>query len=258
MPQTERPQRPGGGSGGGSGKAQGAKRRGGTGVKPLGGVSAVEAGGLDYRDPNRSVGYDIEAGVSFVAADYFDGDEWAPQGWGPERMAELQLAMHKAGLLSDSVHIGEWLEESANAFKNVLEFANRTGVSWEDALGRMASSPTLKSLKGSGPTRAPFAARLSNPEDLREVFKQSAYGLLGGKGFIDDTQLDQMVSAYHQIETSSQRSAYDAAGAGGAATEAPRPDTFAEGQLEELDPEGVKAGRMASYVGALEGLLRNG
>jgi hypothetical protein len=244
---ADRPSRPG--SSGSSGKAQGAKRRPtGNAPKPLGDVSGVTQGGLDYRNPNMQVGYDVEAGVAFTVSNYYDGDEWAPQGWGPDRIAQLQEAMVAAGLLSGDFNLGVWMDESANAFKKLLAHANRAGVGYEDALVQLSSSNTA-SLRGGGgggggSGRAPFAARLSNPEDLREVFKQSAYNL----------QLDQMVSAYHQIETSSQAAAYG----GGTAVEQPSADTFAEGQLEELDPEGVKAGRMAGFVGVLEGLLRGG
>lgn len=252
---ADRPSRPGGSGSGGKGKAQGAQRRKtGNAPKPLGGVSAVTQGGLDYRNPNMQVGYDIEAGVSFSMSNYFVGDEWAPQGWGPAQIADLQEAMVAAGLLSGDYNAGVWMDESANAFKKLLAHANRSGVGYEEALMQLASSNT-KNLRGSGGGgRAPFQARLSNPDDLKEVFKQSAYNLLGGQGFVDEGQLDTMVKAYQEHEVKAQRAAYG----GGTVVDPPSAQTFAKEQIEEIDPAGAEATRFAGYTSVLERLIGGG
>ena len=251
-----KPSRPGGPTSGGKGKAQGAqKRKTGVAPKPLGGVSAVTQGDLNARNPNVQMGFDIEAGVSFSMSNYFVGDEWAPQSWGPAQIADLQEAMVAAGLLSGDYNAGVWMDESANAFKKLLAQANRMGTGYEDALVALASSNT-KNLRGSGGGggRAPFQARLSNPDDLKEVFKQSAYNLLGGKGFVDEGQLDTMVKAYQEHEVRAQRAAYG----GGTVVEQPSAQTFAKEQIEEIDPAGAEATRFAGYTSVLERLIGGG
>lgn len=247
---ADRPSRPSGSSGG-KGKAQGAKRRAGNAPKPLGGVSAVTQGGLDYRNPNMQVGFDVEAGVAFTVSNYFDGDEWAPQGWGPNAIADLQAGMVAAGLLTGHYNAGVWMDESANALKKVLAHANRTGTDMWTAIAELASSNTDKHPGPGGAGRAPFQARLSNPDDLKNVFKQGAYNLLGGGGFLDDSQLDAMVKAYQEQEVKAQRAAYG----GGTTVDAPSPQTFAEEQIEQADPKGAEAARFAGFVGVLENLM---
>lgn len=95
---------------------------------------------------------------------------------------------------------------------------------------------------------------MSNPDDLKEVFRQAAYNTLGGRGFVDDAQIDQFVKAYQEQEIKAQRAAYD----GGQVTDPPSASTMAEESVEAADPEGAEASRFAGYVGVLENLIGGG
>jgi hypothetical protein len=223
--------------------------------QPIGGVGAdsVQQGTPGLRTGDM-VG-DLEAGVLGVAPGYFDGDEWMFVDKSPEDIANIQVLLVQAGLLSDDIPIGAWDARSATAFRKILEVANRTGTDWSTALLGYADKPTLGDLLGKGSTRAPFVARLSNPDDLKEVFKQAAYNRLGGKGFVDDEQLQRFVDTYQEQEMRAQRAAYNAAPSGGTVTEAPAADVEAEAALKEADPAGFKAAGFARYASVLESLI---
>lgn len=198
---------------------------------------------------------DPEANVLGVRPGYFEGDDWSIlQGKSPEDVAQIQVLLVNAGLLSNDIPIGAWEQKSATAFRKVLELANRTGVDWGTALLNYASTPTLKDLTG-GSTRAPLTVRLSNPDDLKSVFKQAAYNQLGGKGFVDDAQTQRFVDTYHEQESKAQRAAYNAAGSGGTVTDAPQADTAALDQLKTEDPAAYQASQFATYGRQIRDLL---
>lgn len=223
---------------------------------PIGGAASpdVRQGTPGLRTGDQV--YDPETGTLRVSPGYFEGDEWMFAGKPPEDVADVQMMLIKAGLLSEDIPIGAWDERSAKAFAKILETANRTGVDWGTALMQYADKPTLKDLMG-GSGRAPLTVRLSNPDDLKEAFRQVAYNTLGGK-FVDDQQAQHFVDAYHQMEASYQRAAYSSAASGGTVTEAPQADTAALEQLKAEDPAGYQAAQFANYGRLLRDTLMGG
>lgn len=203
----------------------------------------------------RDVVYDIEAGVAAVASRYREGDEWRFTASSPEDIASIQRMLDAAGLLTGDFALGVWDNKTASAMKQVLAYANRSGLTWQAALQRMASGgAALKAGRrsgGGGGVGRVFAPQVSNPEELKSIFKQASYTLLGGKSFIDDATLDRMVTAYQQEEIRAQREAFNRS----TAVAPPSPQTFAEQQIEQTDPKGVEAARFASYVSVLDNLI---
>lgn len=198
-----------------------------------------------------------EPGVPFyVQPRYYEGDETDMfVGLSPEAVAVLQSKMVSAGLLTGKYNVGTWTQDSAKAFQQVLGYANQRGVSWQDALDEYEASG--QAFAAAHPAKGPvFTARLSNPDDVKEVLRQASYNLLGGK-FIDPAQEDAFVGSFNQMELNSQRAAFDAqTGGGGTVVDAPSAATAAETEVKTLDPAGARAKLFDDY-GTVFGNLLN-
>ncbi len=210
-------------------------------------------------DPFDPEGFAVE-----VTPGYMNGAGqamWA--GASIETIAWLQEQLVHAGLIGadDAYPKGVYDNGTDKAFDFILAYANAQGLTWEAALAQYQSGyqSALSAGKGPrGPKGPTFTPRLSNPDDLKKVFKQVTMQNLGGN-FLDEAQVSQMVEAYNQIELGSQRQAFNAAvGGGGTTVEAPQADTFAEGELAKIDPTGVKAAKTAAYASRLEQMLAGG
>jgi len=231
-------------------------RGGGSPAPTYGGGGGATIGRIDqragqgYREADTV--YDVEAGVIGIAPRYRNGDELIPLKLGTEFVASANILMMRAGLLGKDTATGVWLDKSVNAFKQVLAYANRTGLTWQGALEEMAGAGDASGLNDTGSGRAPFQARLSNPDDLKEVVKQTAFNVLGGKGFVDEDQLNEIVSSFQEKELTFQKRAH---GGGGVIEEPPSLDTAALAQLKETDPDGYQAAQFSRYGKLLEGLI---
>ncbi|MCP4227366.1 MAG: hypothetical protein GY773_28815 [Actinomycetia bacterium] len=189
---------------------------------------------------------------------YYAGDEFLPAGWSPERVSDLQKQLAKAGWLNpDSVaEFGTFDSTTSSAFRNLLEQSNRSGKDWLTTLRSNMTTTARRRLEAStaarqtgGGGRAP-TIRLSNPDDLRATFRQVARAQTGGV-FVEDDQIEAMVSAFQAQEASFQRAAIG----GGTVTAPPRADTFAATELEAINPGGATANRFAQMAGALEQIV---
>jgi hypothetical protein len=200
-------------------------------------------------------------GSVLVRPAYFEDDLLQFGGYGEEWVSMTQQQLIAAGLLPEGASFskGIWDTTSQSAFANVLAYANLRGITWEQAMADYVAmgADRLARIKGPGAQGPKFTPRLSNPEDLKKLFRQVATQNLGGK-FVDDAQMESMVAAYQQIELSSQRQQFSAQVGGGQSTDTEQPDTYAERALEELDPAGTQATKFSSYVGVLEQLLGAG
>lgn len=223
---------------------------------PVGGINQRPGAGTRQQD----VVYDVEAGTVGIAPRYREDDQWMflRNGARPDTIASVNTLLMKAGLISGEIPLGSWLDKSAKAFSQVLAYANRTGMTWDAALQELAADGEASGVGasrrgggGGGATRAAFQPRLSNPDDLKEVFKQAAYNTLGGRGFVDDAQLEGFVRSYQEKEIASQRAAFS----GAKVVDAPQADTAALAQLKETDPDGYQATQFANYGKLLEGLI---
>lgn len=155
----------------------------------------------------------------------------------------IQAALVNSGFIKEKKWNGlgnRFDETSFKAWGRALTMAARSGKSiWEvlgaknqhdfwsnaqgnvnDALKRLAGN-----LGGGGPKRAPFQARLTNPDDLKAVATRAAQETLG---YVPDSAfLDQFVKLYQGMESGAQRTAYN----GGNYTAPADPGVAAEKQL---------------------------
>ncbi len=261
MPQTDSPTRPtssGSSTSTDANRAPGRTKTATPTRNPIGGYGAsapnVQQGTPGLRQENMA--YDPETGTLGVAAGYYEGDEWMfiSNGASPEEIASIQAMMVQANLLSGEVPLGVWDDRSAKAFTKILEVANRSGVDWSTALMGYADKMSIAGMKSGGSGRAPLQVRLSNPDDLREVFKQAAYNRMGGK-FASPDQEQAFIDAFHAAESGYQHAAYNQ---GGTVVEPPSADTMAEQTLKETDAAGVEAGGYAGYARQWRDMLMGG
>lgn len=177
-----------------------------------------------------------------IPARYFEGDEWTPSSLAPEKIAQLQAALARAGLIGpkDKYRLGVWDDTTRSAYRNALETANASGVDDQTAIAMYANSHTIAPDPSAG--RAPLVTRMPNPDDLRATFTSAARSLLGHRA--DDALIERMIAGYQQASAQEQTAGYDlAGGTGGVVTEAPTPSAFAEQQLRAAAPEDVAAHR---------------
>ena len=203
----------------------------------------------------QSIAQDVFPGESYgqepqgIGPRYYEDDLDRIAGLSPEYLTQLQYSLQNAGLIK-TFRKGLWSETEDNAMASVFAYANRQGLLWEDALADFASNAELIGGAGAGAGRQ-FTARLSNPDDLRKAFTQSLYDAQGGR-FFDDTQMQQMIDAYQQIEYGAQRAAFDNAGT---VTEPPTAQTFAREEAKKTDAAGVEAAGIADYGQIFEELI---
>lgn len=122
--------------------------------------------------------------------------------------------------IADLQAIAAWLEE-----------ANITGFTAERYLTEMAKR---KRDVSSGRSRPRY--RVSNPEDLKAVFRRSAQEILG-RGFTDE-EASRAVQAYQQQEIAAQQAMY---GGAQTVTEAPAADVFAQQYAQQIAPTEANA-----------------
>lgn len=213
----------------------------------------------------RATAFDPEEIQQFggvrVSAEYDDQWLYSFAAQDPTFIRKIQYGLLGAGLIDDNDIFapGVFDDVTSKGMSSVLGYANRAGITWEQALdelmqGGMERMAALNAAK-KGPKGPVFTARLSNPDDLKKMFRQTAYNMLGGQ-FIAEDQQQAFVDAYHQIELGAQRAAFDAqVGGGGTVVDAPNPQTTAEQQVEQLDPDGVKAKRINDYASMFEKMI---
>lgn len=118
--------------------------------------------GADYKAPTRqgivpfeglhpggSMGTTTVFGTRPHEGMYTRDDAWLLPYEDPDQIPQLQLQLVQAGLLNPKqVREGLWDEASANAYANVLGFANAYGLSASDALTALVNNPDAGALKG--------------------------------------------------------------------------------------------------------------
>lgn len=162
---------------------------------------------------------------------YFDGMQYAPASEPVEDIIEKQRLMVIAGILdpSDGFMLGVWDPTTVDAYTTLLEYANQSGLTADQALRRWAESPGTM---GGGAGRngeggggdftidengnivpfeetfvpPPLEVRTTNKDDLRRVFRQAVINSLG-RGWSDE-QINELVEAYNWKEIAVQQEAY--------------------------------------------------
>lgn len=172
----------------------------------------------------------------------------------PERIADIQKALARAGILAKETAYQIWTPETASAMGKVLAYANQRGLLWQDALDEWAAAGVAAGLD-KGPAGPKFTPRLSNPDDLKATFRQVAYNRTGGN-FMDEGAYDRMVASYQDAEMKAQRAQFDAAVAGGGTTvDAPSAQTFGEQQVKAADADLVAAHDISGFGKVFESLM---
>lgn len=204
---------------------------------------------VDKTNPTRVLRYEGFQAVDPKSSQpippkYYDGDNYQLATYGPERQAQIITQLQKAGYLTDKHKFGDPLSKPIAAFASLMAEANLTGQTWEAMLQFRQSNPV------SGTTGGLQTYRVSNPADLRSVFRKAAQSTLG-RGDLPSEQVDRMVNAYQQAERGYQQQA----AAGGTVTEAPSATTFAQERIEQKNPDEATAYKFAQYAQVFEKLL---
>lgn len=201
------------------------------------GMSALEAGA----DPGG-----LPMGQQ--PARYFDGDQYMPRKFTPQRIWELQQELARIGFLTGPFQKQVWDQPTADAYAKVLAYANQQGLTEQAALFKLtATGPEGSGMRftvdeqgrivplGSDTGRAPLVARKTDPEVLETVFRKATTELLGEAW--DPNRIRGMVAAYNQMEIQRQQDMYEAGAEGGTVVDIPSPESYAETQIEQQDPE---------------------
>jgi hypothetical protein len=98
----------------------------------------------------------------------------------------------------------------------------------------------------------PVQITLPNPDDLRNIFRETARETLGG-GRKLDSKLDEMVAKFNEKIAAYQRGQQDPAG--GTFVEPPSPQTFAEGYAKRVDPVAYDARKLLDKLDYLSQML---
>lgn len=204
---------------------------------------------VDKTDPNRILRYEGFQAVDprtgqQVPPKYYDGDNYELATYGPEKQADIIVKLQKANYLTDRHKPGDPLTKPIAAFAALMAEANLTGQTWDALLQFRQTNPVSA---GSGQLTT---YRVTNPSDLRSVFRKAAQDTLG-RGDLPQEQVDRMVNAYQQSERSYQQKA----AAGGTVTQAPSPTTFGQEQIEQQNPDEAQAYKFAQYAQVFEKLL---
>ena len=152
--------------------------------------------------------------------------------WDSERVRSFQERAWRAGLFGDvdlgDLRLGAHDDDTFRAWASIVDAAGRSYAAGQkrtpdDFLGELErSAPPIEQQRQT--------IRISNPEDLRAVFRQVVIRRLGQGP--DDEVLDRMVANYQAEE---QRVGAQLA-EGGVVTEAQSAETFADAMARGIDP----------------------
>jgi len=170
----------------------------------------------EYGNPNGEIGGGVGTRTVSIAPRYFDGDEWRPANLPPDRIAEQQRALVDAGLLAEKdyhAEIGSWGQRSVDAYARLLQNANATGLSADEALGTLQSAAAARG-KAPDPSRVPepLVIRLTNPDDIKALANDVSVRRLGRR--LSDDQLERHVAAWQSSEREAQERQYQMTGSG--------------------------------------------
>lgn len=170
---------------------------------------------------------------------YREGAEYVPSTLAVEDRARLQLAMRQAGLFTkkERFTVGVWDDNTRNAYRRLLEYANGAGLTWQDALTEYAAAKAA----GGGDLdeesqRAPLVVKISNPADIRRGFDATLPGIIGRK--LRPEELERFTRAYQAVEEAEQRQVYSMSETGGTVVEGPSLAGFMADQAQAIDPAG--------------------
>lgn len=182
-----------------------------------------------------------------VRAGYVEGDEWRPRNAPPEAIEKLQRDLILAGLIDpdDTITPGNFDATTRAAYKKLLAEANGMGVADGDALASLLENPIQQAPKKPA---ALNQKSVSNPADLRTIFKKAIRSTLGTSAIPED-ELERMIGAYQQKELAAQSDTNPMV------TQAPAADVFAADEAKRLDPERAGGRSVQRAAGVLSRML---
>ena len=191
-------------------------------------------------------GFEPAGQVAPVRPRYFSGDEDGITKFSTEQIATIQYNLSKNGLMSRKYTPGVVDDKTRSGFRELLGIANREGVDWGAALGVVN-----KAMEGAG-TGTVQAYQMSNPDDLKAVFKKAAQEMLGRN--LQDGDLNSLVQAFQQQEVAYQKKA----ALGGEVTTTPTPATFAARNIEKDFGKEVNLQKMENIFKSIDQALTGG
>lgn len=207
-----------------------------------------------------------DAGVTWtgsipVAPSFFEGDEVGFLfSLRPDAVAALQSQLTAAGLLDPEAYQPGFVGGASNdptvsAIQVVMSYANRAGYrTVTDALRAYTSSGfgavgAQGYGGGAGAKRLP--APVSNPDDLKGVFRAAVIDTLG-TGW-SDGQINAMVADYQAHERAYNSQV--AAGESAPEVQLPSAETFAVTAAKAADPTGAQGQEFLEAGNALQSML---
>ena len=177
---------------------------------------------------------------------YFSGDEDAINSYSKETIAQLQYNLSRNGLMGRKYTPGIVDNQTRSGFKELLGVANRQGTDWSAALSSVAQAGV------STGTKLP-AYQLTNPEDLKAVFRKAAQDSLGRN--LQDGDINRLIQAYQAQEAQYQK---QVATVGGVVTQAPSAQAFAQSAINKDFGTEVNTRKLSDIFGAIDANLRKG
>ena len=177
---------------------------------------------------------------------YFSGDEDAINSYSKETIAQLQYNLSKNGLMGRKYTPGIVDNQTRSGFKELLGISNRQGTDWVNALGSVSQAGV------STGTKLP-AYQLTNPEDLKAVFRKAAQDSLGRN--LQDGDINRLVETYQAQEAQYQK---QVSTVGGVVTQAPSAQAFAQSAINKDFGTEVNTRKLSDIFGAIDANLRKG
>ena len=204
---------------------------------------------------------------------YKSGDEFKPAGKDTDSIIDMQRKLVVSGYLTveDKYRLGDWDEPTINAYRTLLEDANRAGVD-ADAMvrhrmenaqamgpGHKMIDPNTGEIVDVPYQREPLQLDLPNRDDLLRVFRAATTDKLGQA--LPDSAYQEMVDAYmwkniqYQAEANQFQNDIGQAQWEGAPPptqlvreQPPSPEAFAEAEAKRRDPGGYEATQAYDYA----------
>lgn len=177
---------------------------------------------------------------------YFSGDEDAINSYSKETIAQLQYNLSKNGLMGRKYTPGVVDNQTRSGFKELLGISNRQGTDWINALGSVSQAGA------STGTKLP-AYQLTNPEDLKAVFRKAAQDSLGRN--LQDGDINRLVETYQAQEAQYQK---QVSTVGGVVTQAPSAQAFAQSAINKDFGTEVNTRKLSDIFGAIDANLSKG
>ena len=216
-----------------------------------------------YQAPNPYGGF---SGFGYVPAKtqapkYQDADVLAPGALSPERIAQLQEQLAKAGLYGGKkavYRLGLWDDATQSAWAKVLSYANQSGLGQDDALSSLVAHPLPKdpATDGSDPGKV---SKLTDAPTLEAQVQQAAQRRLGRK--LRSSEVAKFVSLYQGLErkdNATYGAAQDAAAEGKDTTitpQAPGADVAAGDFIDSNNAQEAAGQDAYGYFDALKTLI---